>query len=146
MAPEDEKIEKKAIDHVESVEVTKEAKIASQTEKETTFWQALKSNKKSAMWSAVISLTIIMEGYDIGMESWTVVRGTSADASCLGLIYQFFAYPSFAEQFGAWDPATKTYQVSGPWQAGLSNGANCGVIIGGEEAYELFEIEFLTGV
>ena len=68
MANDDDKVEKKGGDHVEAVEVTKEAKIASQAEKETTFWQALKSNKKSAMWSAVISLTIIMEGYDIGME------------------------------------------------------------------------------
>lgn len=114
MASQDDKVEKLPADHVEAVGVTKEAKIASQSEKEATFWQALKSNKKSALWSAVISLTIIMEGYDIG------------------LIYQFFAYPSFAEQFGHWDPATETYQVSGPWQAGLSNGANCGVIIGGE--------------
>ena len=68
MATENDKVEKKGIDHVEAVEVTKEAKIASQAEKETTFWQALKENKKSAMWSAVISLTIIMEGYDVGID------------------------------------------------------------------------------
>ena len=68
MATADDNVEKKGIEHVEAIEVTKEAKIASQAEKESTFWQALKSNKKSAMWSAVISLTIIMEGYDIGMD------------------------------------------------------------------------------
>lgn len=66
MATEDDKVEKKNIDYVESVEVTKEAKIAAQNEHETTLWQALKSNKKAALWSAVISLTVIMEGYDIG--------------------------------------------------------------------------------
>lgn len=38
---------------------------------------------------------------------------------------------SFAETFGHWDPATESYQVSGPWQAGLSNGANAGIVIGG---------------
>ena len=54
-----------------------------------------------------------MEGYDVG------------------LIYQFFGYPSFAETFGNLDPTTGTYQVSGPWQAGLANGANVGIIIGG---------------
>lgn len=32
-----------------------------------------------------------------------------------GLIYQFFGYPSFAKQFGHWDAASKSYQVSGPW-------------------------------
>lgn len=68
MATNDEVIEKKQNDHVEDVGVTKEAKIAAQTEHETTLWQALQSNKKAALWSAVISLTIIMEGYDVGMS------------------------------------------------------------------------------
>lgn len=66
MAEEDNKIEKTNIDHVEEVEATKEAKIAAEAEHQTTLWQALKNNKKAALWSAVISLTIIMEGYDIG--------------------------------------------------------------------------------
>ena len=68
MAAEHDAVEKKPIDHIENVEVTKEAKLAAQTEHETTLWQALKSNKKAALWSAVISLTIIMEGYDIGIS------------------------------------------------------------------------------
>ena len=68
MAEEDTKIEaeKTGIDHVEQIETTKEAKIAAEAEHQTTLWQALKDNKKAALWSAVISLTIIMEGYDIG--------------------------------------------------------------------------------
>jgi SP family general alpha glucoside:H+ symporter-like MFS transporter len=69
MATEDNAVEKKPIDHIENVEVTKEAKIASQTEHQMTLWQALKSNKKAAIWSAIISLTIIMEGYDVGIPS-----------------------------------------------------------------------------
>ena len=59
---------------------------------------------------------------------------TADETEKAGLIYQFFAYPSFAHQFGQWDSATQTYQVSGPWQAGLSNGANCGIVIGGNSA------------
>lgn len=50
--------------------------------------------------------------------------------SSTGLIYQFFAYPSFAQKFGSYD-AESGWQVSGPWQAGLSNGANVGVVLGG---------------
>ena len=61
MANTDNAIEKETIDRVEDVEVIKEAKIAAQIEHETTLWQALKSNKKAALWSAVLSLTIIME-------------------------------------------------------------------------------------
>lgn len=41
-----------------------EAQIASAAEHATTFQQALRENWKAALWSAVISLTIVMEGYD----------------------------------------------------------------------------------
>jgi hypothetical protein len=67
MGTEDNAVEKNPTDHIENVEVTKEAKLAAQAEHQTTLWQALKSNKKAAIWSAIISLTIIMEGYDIGI-------------------------------------------------------------------------------
>lgn len=66
MAAAENTIEKSAVQHVENAEVTKEAKIASDAEHETTVWQALKQNKKAVAWSAVISLTIVMEGYDVG--------------------------------------------------------------------------------
>ena len=42
--------------------------LASQSQREMTLWQALQDNWKAAMWSAVISLTIIMEGYDVGKQ------------------------------------------------------------------------------
>ena len=61
MAANGDVVEKKPADYIEDVEVTKEAKIAAQAEHETTLWEALKSNKKAAIWSAIISLTIIME-------------------------------------------------------------------------------------
>jgi MFS transporter, SP family, general alpha glucoside:H+ symporter len=113
MATDNIATEKATEDQIEDLNSSKEAKVASQREHETTLWVALKENKKAALWSAIVSLTIIMEGYDVG------------------LIYQFFAYPSFAKTFGHWDPTTKSFQVSGPWQAGLANGANVGIIIGG---------------
>jgi MFS transporter, SP family, general alpha glucoside:H+ symporter len=68
METKDTPIEKaETAEKLEAVDATKEAKIASQGEHEATLWEALKTNKKAAMWSAIISLTIIMEGYDIGM-------------------------------------------------------------------------------
>jgi len=134
MAPNDLSIEKTATDYVEKapeLDDIKEAKLASDSEHQTTLWQALKSNKKAAFWSAIISLTIIMEGYDVG-EYYCLAELTHFPALTLssGLIYQFFGYPSFAQTFGKYDPTTGSYQVSGPWQAGLANGANCGIIIG----------------
>ncbi|KAF2161413.1 hypothetical protein M409DRAFT_69770 [Zasmidium cellare ATCC 36951] len=101
------------IAYVENVEVQSDARKAAEAEKSMTLWQALQGNWKAALWSAIISLTIIMEGYDVG------------------LIYQFFAYPSFAKTFGTWHAASNSYQVSGSWQAALSNGANVGIVIGG---------------
>ncbi|GAB7354190.1 hypothetical protein MBLNU459_g4742t1 [Dothideomycetes sp. NU459] len=104
-----------AIAHIENTsdwDNTKEAAQASAAEHSTTFWQALRENRKAAFWSAIISMCIVMEGYDIG------------------LIYQFFAYPAFQKTYGEYHEGIG-WQVSGPWQAGLSNGANVGVVIGG---------------
>lgn len=41
-----------------------EAQAASAAEHSTTLRQALRENWKAVLWSAVISLTIVMEGYD----------------------------------------------------------------------------------
>ncbi|TKA67485.1 hypothetical protein B0A55_08596 [Friedmanniomyces simplex] len=117
MATTKDVAEKSSVDHVETTTAdigdTKDARLAAIAEHEATLWQALKSNRKAVLWSVLLSTTIIMEGYDVG------------------LIYQFFGYPSFAKTFGNWDASTASYQVSGPWQAGLANGGNCGIIIGG---------------
>ena len=47
--------------HVYAVE---EAQAASAAERGATFQQAIRESWKAALWSAVISLTIVMEGYD----------------------------------------------------------------------------------
>ncbi|KAG2416920.1 hypothetical protein HFD88_008137 [Aspergillus terreus] len=113
MKGEDIAEDKGHVEHLSEPADTKEAQQASAAEHEATFWQALKTNHKAALWSAAISLTIIMEGYDVG------------------LIYQFFGYPAFQKTFGTYLPEKEGYEVSGPWQAGLSNGANAGIVIGG---------------
>jgi MFS transporter, SP family, general alpha glucoside:H+ symporter len=42
----------------------------------------------------------------------------------------FFAYPTFKEKFGAYYGVEKGWQVSGPWQTGLSMGSTVGTIFG----------------
>lgn len=54
------------IEHMSPTAENKEAQQAAAAERQATFWEALKSNRKAALWSAAISLTIIMEGYDVG--------------------------------------------------------------------------------
>ena len=40
-----------------------EAKFASQAEHEATLWQSIKTHRKAVFWSAIISMSIVMEGY-----------------------------------------------------------------------------------
>ena len=66
---------------------------------------------KAAAWSMLLSTAIIMEGYDVV------------------LLASFYAFPQFNQKYGTMLP-DGTYQVPAAWQAGLSNGANVGEIIG----------------
>lgn len=89
-----------------------DAKNASDEEHSQTLFQALKSNRKAVFWSMLISMSIVMEGYD------TILMGN------------FFAYPEFAKKFGTDYGGTVGYQVSAPWQSGLNMGSTVGAIFG----------------
>lgn len=78
-----------------------DAKHASDIEHNAPLSQVIKNNWKAIVWSMIMSMTVVMEGYDTILMS------------------SFFAYPSFAKKFGAWNEATMTYQLSGPWQTAL---------------------------
>ncbi|GJC89004.1 alpha-glucosides permease MPH3 [Colletotrichum liriopes] len=61
-------------------------------------WQGLKTYKRAAFWSILISTTVIMEGYDVT------------------LIGSFYGYPSFREKYGEWLDDKNGYQISSSWQ------------------------------
>ncbi|KAF2148141.1 trehalose transporter [Myriangium duriaei CBS 260.36] len=86
---------------------------ASATEKEhkMTLLQGIKLYPKAIFWAALIALCCAMEGYDIA------------------LIGNFYAFPPFNNKYGELTPSG-TYQVPARWQAGISNGAQCGQIVG----------------
>ena len=72
-------VEKLATAHVEETlghDAVDEAKRASEAEHSATFWTTFKKHKKGVFWSCIISLTIVMEGYDVS------------------LMYNFMAYPT----------------------------------------------------
>lgn len=53
-------------DHLkENIQTLQDAQGASIAEHEMTLKEALRVNWKAVMWSAIISLTIVMEGYDL---------------------------------------------------------------------------------
>jgi SP family general alpha glucoside:H+ symporter-like MFS transporter len=72
----------------------------------------VKKYPQAMMWSILVSITIVMEGYD------TILIGN------------FFAYPAFVKKYGSYYPTLNDYQLSGPWQVGLNNAAQIGPIIG----------------
>lgn len=87
------------------------AKDAADAEHELTLSDALKYHKRSILWAIVLSMTIIMEGYDnILMTS-------------------FFAYPRFAEKYGLEQP-DGSYELSGSWQLALASAAPVGSFFG----------------
>ena len=61
-----EKVPAQHFEGADDMSESKAARLAAVAEHETTLWQALKSNKKAAMWSILLSTTIVMEGYDVG--------------------------------------------------------------------------------
>ncbi|KAF1961259.1 maltose permease MAL61 [Byssothecium circinans] len=91
--------------------VVSDARLATENEHSMSLWQGLKLYPKAVGWSLLISTCIAMEGYDV----------------CL--LSNFFGFPEFKKKYGSQLP-DGTYEISAPWQAGLSNGVTVGEIIG----------------
>ncbi|KAH9886134.1 general substrate transporter [Xylariomycetidae sp. FL2044] len=91
--------------------VIEHARAATNKEQKMTLMQGIKLYPKAVGWSVFISSCIIMEGFDIS------------------LVNNFYAFAPWNKKFGELT-ADGSYQVSAAWQAGLSNGANVGSIIG----------------
>ncbi|KAJ5212463.1 uncharacterized protein N7498_004109 [Penicillium cinerascens] len=95
----------------EFASLVERARRASNFEHNLTNREAFKVFPKAILFSFILSLAIIMEGYD---------------TSLLG---SFYAYPTFQERFGV-PVKGGGYQVTSNWQTGLQNGTNVGQILG----------------
>jgi SP family general alpha glucoside:H+ symporter-like MFS transporter len=89
-----------------------DARAANAHEHSLTVRSALKAYPWAVAWSLVVSMSIIMEGYD------TILIGS------------LYAYPSYARRFGALDASTGTYQIPSRWQSAMGSGPQAGAIIG----------------
>ncbi|KAJ5942234.1 Major facilitator superfamily domain general substrate transporter [Penicillium verrucosum] len=96
---------------VSMAKATNNAKAAAEAEHKMTLLQGIRTYPKAIAWSVLISTCIAMEGYDIS------------------LVNNFYAFPQFTKKYGELT-SNGSYQVPAAWQAGLSNGAYCGEIIG----------------
>lgn len=89
-----------------------DARTAANAEQNMTLLKAIKTYPKAIGWSALLSATLIMEGYDLAL---------------LGSLY---ASGPFNEKYGNYSTEAESWNVSAAWQSGLSNGARAGEIIG----------------
>ena len=92
-------------------ETMENARAATEKEHNMTLMQGIKLYPKAIAWSMLISTLIVMEGFDIA------------------LINNLYGFQAFNQKFGVQQP-DGTWQIPAAWQAGLSNGANVGEIIG----------------
>lgn len=88
------------------------AQVGAQTELTLTPWQAIKAYPMAVFWSLMVSMCVIMEGFD------TILIGN------------FYAYPTFAQKYGHIQTADGTWQLSAAWQAGLGNASGVGAFFG----------------
>lgn len=91
--------------------VAEDAAKATQTEISMTLRQGLKLYPKAVAWSMLLSTAIVMEGFDIV------------------LINSLFGLPAFQKRYGV-ELSDGSYQITAPWQTGLSTGALVGEILG----------------
>ncbi|KAI6780334.1 Maltose permease-like protein [Emericellopsis cladophorae] len=101
-APAESKAHQQVIDH---------ARAAAAKEQSMTLMEGIRLYPKAIFFSFIISSTIIMEGYDIS------------------LINNFYAFSTFNQKYGK-QLDDGTWEIPAAWQAGLSNGAYCGEIVG----------------
>ncbi|KAI2640202.1 sugar transporter-domain-containing protein [Xylaria nigripes] len=91
------------------------ARLATEKEHNMSLMQGIRLYPKAIGWSILISTCIVMEGYDVS------------------LINNFYGNSSFNRNYGTPfinSQGDTEYQVSAAWQAGLSNGAVVGEILG----------------
>lgn len=93
-------------------ELNEGAQQSAKKELEASVWQSVKDCKWGLFWCFVVSLCVIMEGYD------------------LNLLGNFFAFPQFARKYGHYVSEEAGYQLTPAWQAGLNNGSGVGAFFG----------------
>lgn len=106
------------------------AQAAAETEKAMPFRQALRIFWRGGMWSMMLSVALIMEGYDIGLVSSLV---SALQHELTMQLKAFYGHPAFLGSFGEKGPDGRLL-ITANWQAGLSNavsaGQVCGLLVG----------------
>ena len=92
-------------------ELSHDAETATALEKSMGIFEAIRKYPKAVTYSMILSLCVIMEGYDTA------------------LLGSFYGLPQFRERFGV-QLADGDWQLTASWQSGLQNGTQVGQMIG----------------
>ncbi|KAK0120541.1 hypothetical protein ONS96_010746 [Cadophora gregata f. sp. sojae] len=101
-----------AVDAIPSKVLVENAAVGSDLEHELAPWAAIKAYPMAVFWCLMVSMCVVMEGYD------------------LILIGNFYAYPAFAKKYGEYVAETNNYQLTAPWQVALGNASGIGAFFG----------------
>jgi len=113
LQPTQTAIRKMSVVNADLPQLLNEANDATNVEKHMSIAQAFKTYPRAVIFSIILSTAIVMEGYDVV------------------LLANLYASPAFAKRYGSQTGDPKNpYQIPARWQAGLSNGANVGEILG----------------
>ncbi|KAM6517497.1 hypothetical protein FSOLCH5_008460 [Fusarium solani] len=93
-------------------ELIQRAQDADAADKKLTVREALKKYKKAVFWACLLSVSLIMEGYDLVM------------------IGSFYGQTQFQQHFGEYSEAEGKKVITPAWQSGLSNSAQVGQLAG----------------
>lgn len=96
---------------INETNATDDANEANSEEKSMTLKQALLKYPKAALWSILVSTTLVMEGYDTA------------------LLNALYALPVFQRKFGTLN-GEGSYEITSQWQIGLNMCVQCGEMIG----------------
>ncbi|KAJ4344805.1 uncharacterized protein N0V89_012549 [Didymosphaeria variabile] len=100
-----------SLNNADIAQLNHDATKATKAEQKMTLMEGIRLYPKAIAWSVLLSGAIIMEGYDIN------------------IIANLQAVPAFKQKFGV-QLADGSYEVTAAWQAGLTNGAYVGEILG----------------
>ncbi|UNI17019.1 hypothetical protein JDV02_003399 [Purpureocillium takamizusanense] len=98
-------------DMADEIDRLDDAADANAQEHELSLSQALRLHPKAVLWSIAMSTGVVMDGYDYKL---------------VGTLY---AQPAFQRAYGT-HVKGNSYQISAPWQTGLSNGSAGGQLVG----------------
>ncbi|KAF5009982.1 hypothetical protein FDECE_3843 [Fusarium decemcellulare] len=110
--PEPTTIHAEALDVETDANTRHQARLGAEAEHNLPPLEAVRKYPWALFWCLMVSMCVVMEGYDTN------------------LLGNFYAYPAFAKKYGHWNEASNNYQLTAPWQAGLSNASGVGAFFG----------------